>query len=143
MNGVKLGAIAVNRTLVERFGTVGAVLAALACPICFPKLALIGAAVGLGVFAPFEVYIAIGIQIFFILALIGQALAYSRHGNVWLLSLSVAATILLFAAYYVFSSSLLIQLSLVALVVASVWLFVELKRCVKCESSPGKQSADA
>ena len=116
-------------------------LAALACPICFPKLALIGAAVGLGVFAPFEGYIAIGIQVLFILALIGQALAYPRHRNVWLLLLSVATTTLLFAAYYLFSSSVLIQLSLVGLVAASVWLFVELKRCAKCEAGPGRASS--
>jgi len=49
----------------EKFGTVGAVLAALACPICFPKVALVGAAVGLGVFAPYEGYIALAVQALF------------------------------------------------------------------------------
>ena len=135
--------IPVNRTLVEKVGTVGAVLAALACPICFPKLALIGAAVGLAVFAPFERYIAIAIQALFILALIGQALAYPRHGNVWLLSLSVVTTALLFAAYYLFPSSILIQLSLVGWVAASIWLFFEVKRCAKCEATSDRANADA
>jgi mercuric ion transport protein len=38
----------------EQTGTWGAVVAAILCPMCFPKLALIGAALGLGVLAPYE-----------------------------------------------------------------------------------------
>ena len=132
-----------DRTLVEKFGTIGAIIAAAACPICFPKIALIGAAVGLGAFAPFEGYIAVGVQALFILALIGQVLAYPRHRNVWLVSLSVVTTVLLFLAYYVFSSSTLLQVSLLGLAIASVWLIVEIKRCAKCaeESKDGKADA--
>ena len=132
-----------DRTLVEKFGTIGAIIAAAACPICFPKIALIGAAVGLGAFAPFEGYIAVGVQALFILALIGQVLAYPRHRNVWLVSLSVVTTVLLFLAYYVFSSSTLLQVSLLGLAIASVWLIVEIKRCAKCaaESKGGKADA--
>jgi hypothetical protein len=40
-----------QRAFVEKFGSIGAIIAAAACPICFPKLALIGSAVGLGVLA--------------------------------------------------------------------------------------------
>ena len=132
-----------DRTFIEKFGTVGAIIAAAACPICFPKIALIGAALGLGAFAPFEDYIAVGVQALFILALIGQVLAYPRHRNVWLLALSGATTILLFSAYYVFSSSAMLQLSLLGLAVASVWLIVEVKRCAKCAADSKEEKADA
>jgi len=113
---------------------VGAVLAALACPICFPKFALIGAAIGLGALAPFEGYIAIGVQVLFVLALAGQLLAYPRHRNRWLLALSIVATALMFVAYYALGSSLLLQLSLALLMAASFWLVIENRRCARREA---------
>lgn len=120
----------------EKFGTGGAVVAALACPICFPKLALIGAAVGLGAFSPFERYTAFAVQVLFLLAFIGQAWAYRQHRNRWLLGFSGLVTAMLFAGYYVLRSSLLLEIALVGLVVASVWHIVEARRCAKCASQP-------
>ena len=130
------------RFSMEKLGTSGAVLAALACPICFPKLALFGAVFGFGVFAPMEGYIAIGIQVLFILALLGQVMAYRRHRNRRLLALSIGTTLLMFAAYYVFGSSILLQISLMGLVAASIWLIMESRRCAKCmaESSEAQHS---
>ncbi len=124
-----------KQAFLDRFGTTGAVIAAAACPICFPKLALIGAVVGLGVFAPFERYVAIGVQALFVLAFIGQILAFRRHRNRWVLALSAVTTVLLFVGYYVAPSSILLQISLAGLVVASIWLAVELRRCAKCVTS--------
>ena len=121
-----------NRNLLEKFGTTGAVIVALACPICFPKLALVGAALGFGIFAPYEGYIAIGVQMLFVVATIGQVLSYRTHRNKLLAALSVAATATMFIAYYVIPSSTLLQIALGALVVASIWQVIEVKRCVKC-----------
>lgn len=123
-----------QRTFVEKFGFLGALIAAAACPICFPKLALVGSAIGLGVLAPFESYVAIVVQILFIVALVGQVFAYRQHRNGWLLALAVFTTLLLFTGYYVVPSSLLLQLSLVGLAISSVWLVVEQRRCAKCEA---------
>jgi hypothetical protein len=44
----------VQRRIIEKAGSIGAIIGALACPICFPKIAIIGSAIGLGVLAPFE-----------------------------------------------------------------------------------------
>jgi len=116
----------------EKVGTSGAILAALACPICFPKLALIGAALGLGVFAPYEGYVALAVQALFVVAFAGQWLAFRRHRNRWLLVLSGVATLLLFVGFYVFPSAVLLQIALAGLAAASVWLVVESRRCAKC-----------
>jgi mercuric ion transport protein len=121
----------------EKFGTGGALVAALACPICFPKLALVGAAVGLGAFAPYEGYLAIGVQVLFVLALIGHVAAFRAHGNRRLLLLAVAATLVLFAGFYVIPSSFLLQVALCGLIVASVWHVVAMKRCRTCAPVPG------
>jgi mercuric ion transport protein len=125
----------VNRAWTQKFGTAGAFLAALACPICFPKLALIGAALGLGIFAPYERYIALAVQAFFVLALCGQVLAYRSHRNKWLLGLAIFTTALMFLAYYVTPSSILLQIALVGLVAGSVWQVLEARRCAKCAPS--------
>jgi len=120
------------RWSVEKLGTAGALLAALACPICFPKLALIGTAIGLGALSPFERYTAFAVQALFALAFIGQVLAYRQHRNAWLLGFSGAVTATLFAGYYILRSSLLLEMSLAGLVAASVWHIVEARRCAKC-----------
>jgi mercuric ion transport protein len=116
----------------EKFGTGGAVVAALACPVCFPKLALIGAAVGLGAFSPFERYTAFAVQGLFVLAFVGQVIAYRQHRNRWLLGFSALVTATLFTGYYLMRSSTLLEISLVGLVVGSVWQFVEQRRCATC-----------
>ena len=56
-------------------GTTGALLAALLCPICSPKLALVGALLGLGVPAPSEGWFAASAQVFLIVALAGHGVA--------------------------------------------------------------------
>src|SRR5262245_46799870 len=112
----------------EKIGPIGAVIGALACPICFPKIAVIGSAIGLGVLAPFELYVLKGVQALFLIALIGQVIAFRQHGNRWLLGLSLLTTVLLFSGYYVFPSSLLLQLSLSGLVISSIWLLIEQRR---------------
>ena len=120
------------QNLVEKFGSVGAVLAALACPICFPKLALIGSAVGLSTLAPFEAYVSLGVQGLFMVAFGGQLFAFRQHRNRWLLALSTLTTLLLFTGYYIVPSSILLQLALAGLVTSSIWLIFEQRRCARC-----------
>ena len=69
------------KPLVEKSGTIGAIVSAAACPVCFPKLALVGAMLGLGVLAPFEGYVANILQALVIAALLGQIIAYRRYRN--------------------------------------------------------------
>ncbi|GAB4473903.1 MAG: hypothetical protein OHK0044_18330 [Burkholderiaceae bacterium] len=119
----------------ERTGTLGAVVAAALCPVCFPKLALLGAALGLGVFAPYEGVLIVVVLIFAGAAWAGHAAMYRRHRRRALLALATAATVLLYVGYFVAGSSLLMQASLVALAAASVWLAFELRRCARCAQS--------
>ncbi len=86
-------------------------------------------------FAPYESYVATAVQILFVLVFVGQALAFRRHRNRWLLALSAVTTALLFVGYYAVPSSVLLQVSLAGLVVVSIWLAVELRRCAKCATS--------
>lgn len=86
----------------DKFGSIGAVVAAAACPVCFPKLALIGALFGLGAFSAYETQLVIAAQALVVLALVGHVLAYRGHRRKWLPGLAIASAIAVFAGLYVF-----------------------------------------
>lgn len=120
------------RSLLEKFGSLGAILAAAACPVCFPKIALVAALFGLGFLEQYEGYATRAVQVFALVAFAGQLIAFPRHRNWWLLGFSATATSLLFVAYYAIDfSPFVLQLALVCVVAASVWLVVELRRNAK------------
>ena len=84
----------------EKIGGVGAVIAAAACPVCFPKLALIGALFGLGALGAYESQIFVGVQILTLVAVAGHVLnflGYRRKAPLIVALLSGAAV---FAGLY-------------------------------------------
>ena len=116
----------------EQFGSFGAIIAAMACPICFPKLALLGALVGMGALAPYETAFFFGAQILVVLAVVGHAISYKKHQNWKVLSLAVVSAILLFISLYVYVSEMLSYLAFSGLIIATVWLIFENRRCARC-----------
>jgi mercuric ion transport protein len=123
------------RERLEKMGTVGALVAALACPICFPKLALIGGLLGLGFLAPYEEYIAYGVQALFVVALAGHLYAYRRHGRRYVPVLAALATAMLFIGFWAFGSTILMLAAIALLAFASVLQVVESRRCATCEAT--------
>ena len=64
----------------DKAGVVGTVVSAAACPACFPALASLGAAVGLGIFAQYEGLIMTTLlPLFAAVALVANALGWLRH----------------------------------------------------------------
>lgn len=116
----------------EKLGSFGAIIAAMACPICFPKLALVGALVGMGALAPYETAFFFGAQILVVLAVIGHALSYKKHRNWKLLALAIISAILLFISLYAFVSEILSYLALSGLIIATIWLIFKNRRCSTC-----------
>jgi hypothetical protein len=107
------------KTYLEKIGGIGAVVAAAACPICFPKLALIGAFFGLGALSAFEYQLLIAAQALVALAVAGHGLSYFRHRNRWLLGSAVLSGGAVFAGLYLAGSELLVYAGLAGLVAAS------------------------
>ena len=123
------------KNTLEKFGSFGAIIAAAACPICFPKLALLGALFGLGALAPFETAFFFGAQILVVLAVIGHVVSYKRHQNGKLLSLAVISAILLFISLYAYVSEVLSYIAFSGLIIATIWLIFENRRCSSCVTS--------
>lgn len=103
----------------EKIGAWGSVLAAAVCPVCFPKLALIGALVGLGAFGAYESTFFAAAQVLVALAVLGHALAYLRHRKLWLLALGVTSGTAVFAGLYALGSEAVIYAGFAGLLVAS------------------------
>ena len=116
----------------EKFGSFGAIVAAMACPICFPKLALLGALVGMGALAPYESAFFFGAQILVVLAVIGHTISYKKHQNWKLLSMVIASAILLFISLYAYTSEVLSYIAFSGITIATIWLILENRRCSVC-----------
>lgn len=116
----------------EKCGSFGAIVAAAACPICFPKLALIGTIFGLGAFAKYEAFFFYGAQILIVIALIGHVTSYKKVQNRILLGLATISAALFFISLYLFVSEILAYISLAGLAFSTIWMAVETRRCDKC-----------
>ena len=109
----------------DKLGSVGAIVAAAACPLCFPKLALVGALFGLGAFGAYEYQFLIAAQVLVAVALAGQVLAYLRHRRIWLLVTAFVGGLAVFMGLYVAGSELLAYVGFAALLAAGtadLWL---------------------
>ncbi len=86
----------------EKLGSLGAVVTAAACPVCFPKLAVLGAVFGLGAFGAYESQLVIAAQVLVGVAVLGHVLAYRRHRGKGLLGLAIGSALAVFAGLYAF-----------------------------------------
>jgi MerC mercury resistance protein len=119
-------------TLLDRVGSVGALIAAIAAPCCFPLFAALSAAVGLGALGQYETVVLYAFQGFALLSLIGLAFAVLRHrhfGPLVLGLLSVA--LLVYTFYYAFGAPTLYA-GLFGLLAATIWNYF-------CSRSPRMQ----
>ena len=107
------------KTHLEKIGSFGGLIAAAACPVCFPKLALIGALFGLGALGAYESQLFIAAQILIAVAVLGHALAYLQHRKGWLLGLAILSGAAVFGGLYLLRSEALIYAGFAGLVVAS------------------------
>jgi len=95
------------------------VVAAAACPICFPKLALLGAVFGLGALGAYESQFFIAAQVLIAVAVLGHVLACWQHRNRRLLALAVLSGAAIFGGLYLMNSEAIIYAGFAGLVVTS------------------------
>lgn len=110
----------------DKVGSLGAVVSAMGCAMCFPAIASLGAAVGLGFLSQWEgLFISTLLPWFAVIVLVLQALGWFSHRQ-WHRSLlgMVGPTLLLLALYPWFQygwSTALVYVALGLMVAISVW----------------------
>lgn len=126
---------------IEKMGSVGALLAAGACPVCFPMLAVVGSALGLGVLRPYEGKVFFVFQFLVLLALAGNVISFFTHRNVLALVVGIAGPVLIFFALYIHFSPAVLYAGLFGLIAASTLNALAKRRCRKCITTGGSNGA--
>lgn len=114
----------------DKTGVIGIIVSSMGCTLCFPALASIGAAIGLGFLTQWEsVFVHVLIPVFALLALLANALGWFSHRQ-WQRSVlgSIGPVVALFG-WYVFFRGLLptdfargvLYAGLAIMLVAGIW----------------------
>jgi hypothetical protein len=120
-----------STNILDKLGSVGAVIAGAAVPCCFPFLSLFGSILGLSFFARYESVIMYLLQGLVVLALVGSVIAYRGHRKILPLILSVLSTA---AVLYGMNSGLdiyFIYSGMIGLLIVAVWNTIEARRCAE------------
>lgn len=127
-------------TVLDKLGAVGAVLAAAAAPCCFPLLAALGAALGLGALQAWRGYMDYAIQAFVLLSVVGSVFAFRQHRQAWPLVIGLSSAVLVFFAFYASYHVALIYAGLAGLAVAAAWNFAAKRQAQSCCRGANLQS---
>jgi len=132
----------------DKAGALGSIVSAAACPACFPALASLGAAAGLGIFSGYEgLFLTTLLPLFASIALVANAVGWYRHrqwyrGLVGMIGpvMVLVAMLLFFGQWW---TAELLYAGLALMVGVSLWdlLSPAHKRCSGhgCERGRGRQ----
>lgn len=116
----------------DKLGAVGAFLAAAAAPCCFPLLAGVGGALGLGALQAWRGYMDYAIQAFVAISAAGSVIAFRQHRQAWPMALGLGGAALVFFAFHVSYHVALIYTGLAGLAGAAVWNYFAKRRGRAC-----------
>ncbi len=117
----------------DRIGSAGVLLAAIAAPCCFPLFAAVAAGVGLGVLGRFETTVLYIFQGFALLAVTGLGLGYRAHRNLGPFALGLLSGVALAYSFYGSWRTELLYVGLFGIVIASVWNWIFTRAIAKSE----------
>lgn len=115
--------------ILDKVGSIGALIAGAAVPCCFPFLSLIGGILGLSFLAPYEAYVMYAMQVLVLIALVGSFIAYRGHRKILPLILAVLSTAAVLYALNTGMNMKLIYGGMAGLIVVAIWNSIEAKRC--------------
>lgn len=134
--------------IADKTGVFGGIISAMACAMCFPALASMGAAIGLGFLSRWEPVFIRVLPIFVLIALLANALGWLRYRQWHRSLLSSIGPVTALIGWYAFVSNLfakdtargILYAGLAAMLVVSVWDLVSPahRRCGpdSCELPP-------
>jgi MerC mercury resistance protein len=112
----------------DRIGSAGALVAAIAAPCCFPLFAAVGTAAGLSALGRYEGVILLIFQGFALLTLAGLAFSFRRNRKFGPLIIGVVSCAALASHFYRTFSLALLYGGLFGLIAATVWNYLSTSR---------------
>nr|CAB65704.1 MerC protein [Xanthomonas campestris] len=89
--------------IADKTGVVGSVVSAMGCAVCFPAMASLGAAIGLGFLGQYEgLFITTLLPLFAVVALLANALGWFSHRQWQRSLLGITGPTIVLAALYLF-----------------------------------------
>jgi len=112
--------------LTEKAGSVGALVSAMGCAVCFPALASLGASIGLGFLSAYEgVFINKLLPLFALIVLVSNLAAWVSHRNYIRLIWGLLGPLMVLATLYLFWtdnwSTYMFYTGLVLMLAVSIW----------------------
>ena len=112
--------------LIQKAGSVGALVAAMGCAACFPALASLGASIGLGFLSAYEgVFINKLLPLFALIVLVSNLVAWVSHRNYIRLIWGLLGPLMVLATLYLFWtdnwSTYMFYMGLVLMIAVSIW----------------------
>lgn len=105
----------------DKSGVLGSIVSTMGCAMCFPALASIGAAIGLGFLSQWEsVFVHILLPLFAVIALLANALGWLSHRQWHRSAAGVTGPILVLIGRYTFISAIL-YLGLALMLGVAIW----------------------
>ena len=95
-------------------------------------LAVVGTALGLGIFRPFEGWVFTLFQSMVVIATLGNLLSFAGRRRVFPLIIGLVSPALIFFALYVRFNPLFLYLGLFGLAAASVLNYLANRQCARC-----------
>jgi hypothetical protein len=116
----------------DKLGPMGAFVAAMGCPACFPLLAATGSALGLGVLRPYEGWVMYVFQGLVVVSLLGNIASFLNHRKVIPLIVGLISPILIFYVFYIYFNQTLLYLGLFGLLTTAILNYLAKRRCKAC-----------
>jgi mercuric ion transport protein len=109
--------------MADKTGALGSIVSAMGCGACFPALASLGAALGLGFLARFEaLFVTVLLPLFAALALLANALGWFTHRRWHRSVLGMIGPVIVLVASFTVAEKLL-YVGLATMVAVSAWDF--------------------
>jgi len=119
-------------TFIDRIGSLGTLMTAMACPVCWPLFATVGSLLGLGALAPWEgIMMSYVFPPFVIMSLIGTYLSYRNHHQSFPLICGLISGILILFGFYVSWQLTLMYVGIFGLVISSVFSYLANRKQAK------------
>lgn len=107
--------------ILEKIPSIGAILAAAGCPVCFPALAAAGSVFGISALAAYESQFIILTQVFIALSVLFAVVSYRRTKHKPSFLIAIFSGVLFFFAWYVMGNTAFIYLGMAGIFATAMW----------------------
>ncbi|PHR90766.1 MAG: hypothetical protein COA78_34445 [Blastopirellula sp.] len=116
-------------TFIDKVGSLGALLSAMACPVCWPLFATLGSSIGLGVLAPWEGVISNYVfPLFVLVAVVGGVISFRAHKQPLPLIVEIVSGLLIIFGIYASWQPTFVYIGIFGLLLSSTLGYFALKR---------------